>query len=172
LQISKRTSKLVFVASIVSATVPLGVKATRRLRGLLLKNPRVVDEVKAAIALVEQRAAILNDITNPIEGGAPGPSTGEPLVSASSDDIVHVSAADAQSPTRHVGVAVLESGSNGNEGVAEVARGRDTEQLGHGSETLAELQPESSASRGAVAMTPPEAPARRGWSFTSSSYKE
>jgi hypothetical protein len=173
LQVSKRASKLVFVASLVSAAMPLGLKATRRLQGLLMKNPKVVDEVKAAIALVEQRAIAMRDVTGAANGGngEPGPSGGEGgLVSAGSDDIVHVSAADAQSPTRNAsGLLVLESGSVGGQGVAEVAHGGDAEQHTQGSDSVAELQPERSSSNAAVAVASPAAPVRRGWSFTSSS---
>lgn len=161
-------SRAVLALSLLSASVPLGVKASRRLRNLVLKNPRVVDEVKAALAVVEQRAVIMDAVGGGPTDAADGATT-ELQQSSGSDDMVHVSVDDAQSPTRvgagtgGAGVAVLAGGSSGSGAVAEVAAGKG----GRSGGEVAELSAESTGGSGAVAHTTPEPPTRRGWSFSS-----
>ena len=176
LQLGRSMSRAVLALSLLSASVPLGVKASRRLRNLVLKNPRVVDEVKAALAVVEQRAAAMDAISDPGDGAAAQGTavgstqsatraTAELQHSSGSDELVHVSVDDAQSPTRisgggAEGVAVLAGGGRG--GVAEVA-GKSAQ----GGGKVAEVSAEGVSGSGAVAHSMPEPPARRGWSFSS-----
>lgn len=144
LKLGVRASHSLYIVSFVTATVPLGVKAHRRLRNLILRNPRAVDDLKAALDRVQERATIMDHLTAAqrssgsaqtadvhgeraragAEPDAPSRRSG-----STPDDLVHVTAADCASPEPSGNVAVL----------ADQADGRGA---GTGSSSLAELQPE------------------------------
>jgi hypothetical protein len=140
-QLGKRASRVLVILSLLSATVPLGVRASKRLRSLVLRNPRAVDDVKAALARVEERAAIMSclaggDAATGASGGDSGSSgagggvqAGTGGVRTSSpgmpEDMVHVTEEDYASPERKLAVVGGEGGSgearDSEPTVAEVA---------------------------------------------------
>jgi hypothetical protein len=128
LQLGRRASRALLLLSLLSATVPLGVKATKRLRNLILRNPCAVDDLKTALARVEERTAIMDALLAPA-GGMGG---------VGGDDLVHVTAEDCVSPVggrfgagSGVPVAMTVAGDRG------VRRG-----------AIAEVWPESAPGRG------------------------
>lgn len=128
LQLGRRAFRALLLASLLPAAVPLGIKATQRLRNLLFRNPRTVDDVRVALDAVVQRVGIMHALlaTNtPAGAQEEGPADAE-------GDMVHVSAADCSSPNRGAaeriavvagggGGAVAEARPEGRAGVAQVA---------------------------------------------------
>lgn len=115
MQLGKRTFRGLLLASLLPAAVPLGIKASRRLRNLLFRNPRTIDDVRIALDAVVQRAAIMEALVA-TDGTAERPR-GESA--AGEDDLVHVSAADCSSPSRTEDGAVAVVAGAGSDSVAE-----------------------------------------------------
>lgn len=62
MQLGKSVSGVMFLFAAVSAVVPLGVRSCRRLRRVILENPQAVDELLAALAVMEERVNIMCDL--------------------------------------------------------------------------------------------------------------
>jgi hypothetical protein len=128
LQLGHRVSGVMLLVTAVSAALPLGVNGCCRLRRVLLDNPKAVDDLLRALAVLEQRISVMCDLTQDVPVGAvsdctesfppapargpasaitdvstaPGPAWDEPAmaspVGSGSDDIVHLVPSDWESP--------------------------------------------------------------------------
>lgn len=61
-QLGRSVSGVMFLFAAVSAVVPLGVRSCRRLRRMILENPQAVDELLAALSVMEERVNIMCDL--------------------------------------------------------------------------------------------------------------
>eukprot|EP00892_Ulva_mutabilis_P008010 jgi/Ulvmu1/5581/UM023_0118.1 len=89
-KLGRSVSGVMFLFAAVSAVVPLGVRSCRRLRRVILENPQAVDELLAALAVMEERVNIMCElaITNApsstaqalAETAAGGPDAARPML--------------------------------------------------------------------------------------------
>ena len=68
-QWGRRVSQTVMLASLLTAAVPLSIRASRKLQKLVMRNPRAVKDIRAALTRVEQRTDIMNALVreNPVK---------------------------------------------------------------------------------------------------------
>jgi hypothetical protein len=161
LQVGKHMSRAMLLLTAISAVLPLGVNGCKGLRKLLLDDPLAVDDLIQALAVLERRVAIMHDLTattqtasssegdsqrvlgedEDLQSEAEGARSGTPLsqVGSGSDDLVHVSRSDWESPVaRRVALTLLgvdDIEGHGNGHLVESTVG------GEGESSMAEASP-------------------------------
>jgi hypothetical protein len=154
-QLGHKVSGVLLLVTAVSAALPLGVNGCCRLRKVLLENPKAVDELLQALAVLDQRINCMHDITiqppaaapvyperlipGRIRGPAPAISAVAPGVVwdeattlaspvSGSEDMVHLVPSDWESPTgtQHYSRITFNQPAHG-----QVAEARDADDTVH-----------------------------------------
>jgi hypothetical protein len=126
MQLGHKVSGVLLLVTAISAALPLGVNGCCRLRKVLLENPKAVDDLLQALAVLDQRISGMHDNTMQstaatphcserfmpvrIRGPASATSTAAPGVVwddattlasplSGSEDLVHLVPSDWESPT-------------------------------------------------------------------------